>query len=87
MKVPSAMSRRALIVRPRKLTIHLPEDVAVRLDLFLYSAAQQRIPFGSYQRFFVERVNEFLAQTKLVNEHQEELTKAEVKELRKAITE
>lgn len=53
------MPRQKLIHRPRKLTLHLPEDVAARLDLFLFSAALGKIPEGSYQRFFTDRIVEF----------------------------
>jgi hypothetical protein len=55
------MPRPTLIIRPRKLTIALPEDVAARLELYLTSPAEQRVPHGAYQRFFVERIGEFFA--------------------------
>lgn len=58
------MPRPKLINRPRKLTLHLPEDVAAKLDLYLFSAAQDRIPDGAYQKFFTERINEFFGQPK-----------------------
>lgn len=53
------MPRAKLIHRPRKLTIHLPEDVASRLDLFLFSPVIGRIPDGSYQKFFTDRIVDF----------------------------
>ncbi len=53
------MPRAKLIHRPRKLTLHLPEDVVARLDLFLFSTALSKIPEGSYQRFFTDRIVEF----------------------------
>jgi hypothetical protein len=53
------MPRQKLIHRPRKLTIHLPEDVASRLDLFLFSPVIGRIPDGSYQKFFTGRIVDF----------------------------
>lgn len=55
------MGRPASIVRPRKLTLHLPEDVATRLELHLFSPGEGRIPQGAWQRFLVERINEFFA--------------------------
>ena len=55
------MPRPRLITRPRKLTINLPEDVALRLDLFLVSPATQKVPQGAYQAFFVERIQEYFA--------------------------
>jgi len=52
--------RRPNIVRSTKLTVMIPEDTRARLDLFLYSEVEGRVPFGAYQKFFVERINEFL---------------------------
>lgn len=34
-------------IRPVRLHIALPEDVAARLDLMLYSEVEQRVPFGA----------------------------------------
>ncbi|MDX2059904.1 MAG: hypothetical protein SFV24_18995 [Gemmatimonadales bacterium] len=53
------MPRRPNIVPSRNLTMALPEDVFARLQLYLYSEAEQRVPQGAYQSFFVERINEF----------------------------
>lgn len=39
--------------------LHLPETVRTRLDLILYSEVEQRVPKGAYQRFFLERLQEF----------------------------
>jgi hypothetical protein len=55
------MSRQQHIIRPRKLTIHLPEDIAMRLELYLTSVREGKVPQGAYQRFFVDRINEFFA--------------------------
>lgn len=55
------MPRQKLIHRPRKLTLHLPEDVVAQVDLFLFSPALGKIPEGAYQRFFTDRINEFFA--------------------------
>lgn len=49
------------IIRPTKLTMHLPEDVRARLDLYLFSPLEGRIPKGAYQRFIVERIQEFFS--------------------------
>jgi len=32
-----------------------------RLDLILHSAVEQRVPKGAYQRFFLERLQEFFS--------------------------
>lgn len=55
------MSRPYNIIRPTKLTLHLPEDVRAKLDLLLFSSVEGRIPKGAYQKFFIERINEFFA--------------------------
>jgi hypothetical protein len=31
------------------------------LELYLYSEAEQRIPFAAYQRFLVDRIREFFS--------------------------
>lgn len=45
----------------RILNLALPADIGARLDLFLYSEAEQRIPFAAHQRFISDRVREFFA--------------------------
>lgn len=37
----------------------LPGDVGARLDLYLYSEAEQRVPEGAYKNFLSERIMEF----------------------------
>jgi hypothetical protein len=49
------------ITRPVKLTTTLPEDIRAKLDLFLYSELEGRVPKGAYQAFFLERIREFFA--------------------------
>ena len=39
--------------------LHLPESVRTRLDLVLFSELEGRVPKGAYQRFFLERLQEF----------------------------
>ena len=39
--------------------LHLPETVRTRLDLILFSELEGRVPKGAYQRFFLERLQEF----------------------------
>jgi hypothetical protein len=53
--------RQPNILRPIKLTTTLPEDIHGRLTLYLYSEAEGRVPKGSYQKFIVERINEFFS--------------------------
>ena len=51
--------RRPDVIRPIKLTTTLPEDIRGRLDLHLYSELEDRVPKGAYQRFLIERIQEF----------------------------
>lgn len=53
------MTKPPKIIRPTKLTLALPEDVRAKLDLHLFSEVEHRVPFGAYQRFFIERIREF----------------------------
>jgi hypothetical protein len=55
------MSRPPNIQRPVAMNLHLPEDIRTRLDLFLFSTVEGRVPKGAYQAFFIERINEFFA--------------------------
>ncbi len=59
------MPRQPDLVRPVKLTTTLPEDIRARLDLHLFSELEQRVPKSAYQRFFVERINEFFGWRRL----------------------
>jgi hypothetical protein len=53
--------RPANILRPIKLTTTLPEDVWLRLTAYLHSDLEGRVPVGAYQKFIIERINEFFA--------------------------
>jgi hypothetical protein len=55
------MSRSKLVIRPRKLTICLPGDVAAKLETFLTSTRTGTVPQGAYQRFFTEAIHDFFA--------------------------
>jgi hypothetical protein len=41
--------------------LHLPESIRTQIDLILYSTLEQRVPKGAYQRFFLERLQEFFS--------------------------
>lgn len=53
------------MVRPRNaypnriLNVALPGDVGAKLDLHLYSEAEQRTPHGAHRNFLTERIMEF----------------------------
>ena len=55
------MPRPAKVVRPRKIHISLPEDLALRLELYLFSPALNRVPYAAFQKFFEQRTLEFFA--------------------------
>ena len=43
----------------RVLNVALPGEVGARLDLHLYSEAEQRIPHGAHKNFLAERIMEY----------------------------
>lgn len=47
------------IMRSLKTTVYIPEDIKAKLDLFLFSAVEGRVPHGSYSKFFAERIREY----------------------------
>lgn len=51
--------RRPSIIRPVPLTTAFPEDIRAKLDLYLWSESEQRVPKGAYQKFLVERIRAF----------------------------
>jgi hypothetical protein len=53
------MARPANTVRPATLHLHIPEDLKTRLDLFLWSALEVRVPHGAYTRFLIPLIREF----------------------------
>lgn len=58
------MPRPAQTVPSRKLTVMLPADKLIRLELYLFSVALGRVPQGAYQAWIVERLDEFFAKFK-----------------------
>lgn len=48
------------VMRPTQLTTNIPEDLRAKLDLYLYSTVEGRVPHGAYSRFLAERIREFL---------------------------
>ena len=59
------MPRPRNAVPSRDLHLMLAEEDAARLELFLYSSAEQRIPHAARQRFFTERMREFFTRVSL----------------------
>ena len=59
------MSRRPNLDRPTRLELKLPETLRARLDLFLFSMLEGRVPKGKYQEFFAARTREFFESREL----------------------
>ena len=55
------MARPRKPISPRKLHVALPQDLANRLEIYLTSTAQGRVPLGAWSDFFAERTREFFA--------------------------
>ena len=53
------MSRPSKIIRPVRVHTTFPEDLLARLDLFLWSPLENRLPLGARQKFLVERTQEY----------------------------
>lgn len=54
-----ARGRPPLVNPTRALNVHLDEQQAARMDLFLFSELEGRVPKGSYQRFFNDLLRRF----------------------------
>lgn len=57
--------RKPLLERSVATNVHLPETWRTRLDLLLYSEVEDRVPKGAYQRFFLDRLQEFFGTREL----------------------
>ena len=51
--------RRPNIQRPVRLHTTLPEDLRVKLDLYLYSHVEGKVPQGAYQKFLIDLIKGF----------------------------
>jgi hypothetical protein len=62
-KAPSSetaiMPRRPNLDKPTTIHFTIPETEKAWLDLFLFSEAEGRVPYGAYNRFFADRIREF----------------------------
>lgn len=48
------MARPRNIVPPSTVNITLPEDVRLKIDLFLWDTSTGRVPYGAYGKFVTE---------------------------------
>lgn len=56
------MPRRPNVIPSYKLTLSVPMDLKSRLDLLLWSEAQNRVPQGAYADFFASLLKSRLDQ-------------------------
>lgn len=66
------MARQPDILRPIRLHTTFPEDIRAKLDLYLYSEAEGRVPKGAYQRFIIERIRQFFSRDSLILDRDEQ---------------
>lgn len=59
------MPRKAEIDRPVRLDTTLPTSVYAKLALHLHSELEGKIPRGAWQRFIMERIQEFFGSKRL----------------------
>jgi hypothetical protein len=59
------MARPRNIVRPVSLRTTFPEDIRGRLDLYLWSDVENKVPQGAYQQFLISRIREFFEDASL----------------------
>lgn len=52
------MPRPPRLMRPVRKNIALPEDIAARVELELYSDIEGRVPHGAWSKFLTELVRE-----------------------------
>lgn len=55
------MSRRAAVVPNERLELKLEPTLKLKLDLYLWSELEGRVPKGKYKDFFEERLRDFFA--------------------------
>jgi len=53
------MPRKPSITPNKHLHTTIPADLATRLDLFLWSDVEQRVPQGAYQSFICDAIRDF----------------------------
>ena len=51
----------AKIIPSVKLTLMLPADVILKMNLHLFSPAQARVPKGAYQVFLSQLINDYFS--------------------------
>lgn len=60
------MPRKASVTPNKHLHTTIPADLAARLELYLYSEVEGRVPQGAYQEFVCRAIRNFFA-TRTIN--------------------
>lgn len=55
------MPRSPAIIPNRNIHTTLPAELATRLELYLWSESEGRVPRGAMQDFLIQRIQEFFA--------------------------
>jgi len=55
----TTMPRKAAVNPSIRLNTALPPEIAMKLQLFLFSEVEGRVPQGAYQEFLTARIQEF----------------------------
>lgn len=53
------MPRKPAVTPNKHLHTTIPAELAVKLDLFLWSEVEQRVPQGAYQSFICDAIRDF----------------------------
>lgn len=59
------MARRPNTIPSVMLTTALPMNLHAKLTAHLYSELEQRVPFGAYQKFFCEKIQQHFGEKEL----------------------
>lgn len=55
------MGRRKLAIRPREKKISIPEDLADKIDLLLFSQIEQCVPHGAWSKLVENLLRQHLS--------------------------
>lgn len=59
------MPRRPDLIPSRSIHVRIPEDLLARMDLFLFSNVEGKVPYGEHSRFIAARLREYFEWTQL----------------------
>jgi hypothetical protein len=53
------MARHPNIIPTEAIRFHIPRDLRMKVDLFLFSTAEKKIPYAAHQRFYSSLIRWF----------------------------